>query len=68
VEDYVLVFISPIGRGANLYPQAPGSLFVSFYDWHGYIVEIIPASTWKFSVYTGGNFNTSLRIYILGNK
>jgi hypothetical protein len=28
--------MSPSDRVAQLYPQAPGSLFVAFYDWQGY--------------------------------
>jgi hypothetical protein len=34
-EDQVLVFISPSDGVAQLYPQAPGSLFVTFYDSQG---------------------------------
>jgi hypothetical protein len=32
LEGQVLVFISPRNRVPQLYPQAPGSLFVAFYD------------------------------------
>jgi hypothetical protein len=34
--DKVSVFMFPSDRVAQLYPQAPGSLFVAFYDWQGY--------------------------------
>jgi hypothetical protein len=30
------VFMSPRNRVAQLYPQAPGSLFITFYDLQGY--------------------------------
>jgi hypothetical protein len=36
LEDQVLVFMSPSDRVAQLYPQAPVSLFVAFYDSQGY--------------------------------
>jgi hypothetical protein len=32
LEGWVFVFISPSGREAQLCRQAPGSLFVAFYD------------------------------------
>jgi hypothetical protein len=35
LEDQILVFMSPSDRVAHIYPQAPGSLFVAFYDSHG---------------------------------
>jgi hypothetical protein len=35
-EGNVPEFISPRNRVAQLYPQAPGSLFVAFYDSQGY--------------------------------
>jgi hypothetical protein len=28
--------MSPSDRVAQLYPQAPDSLFIAFYDWQGY--------------------------------
>jgi hypothetical protein len=36
LEDQVSVFMSPSDRVAQLYPQVPGSLFVSFYVSQGY--------------------------------
>jgi hypothetical protein len=36
LEGQVPVFISPRNRMAQLYPRALGSLFVSYYDSHGY--------------------------------
>jgi hypothetical protein len=36
MEDQVSVFRSRRDSVAQLYPQAPGSLFVSFYDSQGY--------------------------------
>jgi hypothetical protein len=36
LEDQVSVFMSPSDRVAQLYPQAPGYLFVAFYDSQGY--------------------------------
>jgi hypothetical protein len=36
LEDQVSVFMCPSDRVAQLYPQAPGSLFVAFYDSQGY--------------------------------
>jgi hypothetical protein len=36
LEAQVYVFMSPDDRVAQLYPQAPGSLFVTFYDSQGY--------------------------------
>jgi hypothetical protein len=36
LDDQVSVFMSPSDRVAQLYPQAPGSLFVAFYDSQGY--------------------------------
>jgi hypothetical protein len=36
LEDQVPVFMSPSDRVAQLYPQAPGSLFVAFCDSQGY--------------------------------
>jgi hypothetical protein len=35
-EDLAPMFMSPSDRVAQLYTQAPGSLFVAFYDSHGY--------------------------------
>jgi hypothetical protein len=32
LEDRVSVFMSPSDKVAQLYPQAPGSLFVALYD------------------------------------
>jgi hypothetical protein len=32
LEDQVSVFMSPRDMVAQLYPQAPGTLFVAFYD------------------------------------
>jgi hypothetical protein len=32
LEDQVSVFMFPSDRVAKLYPQAPGSFFVAFYD------------------------------------
>jgi hypothetical protein len=36
LEDQISVFMSPSDRVVQLYPQAPGSLFVAFYDSRGY--------------------------------
>jgi hypothetical protein len=36
VEDQLSVFMPPSDRVAQFYPQAPGSLFVAFYDSAGY--------------------------------
>jgi hypothetical protein len=36
VEDKVSGIMAPSDRVVQLYPQAPGSLFVVFYDSHGY--------------------------------
>jgi MFS superfamily sulfate permease-like transporter len=36
VEDQVSVFMPPIDRMSQLYPQTPNSLFVAFYDSQGY--------------------------------
>jgi hypothetical protein len=36
VEDHIFVFMSSSDRVAQLHPQAPGSLFVAFYDSQGY--------------------------------
>jgi hypothetical protein len=36
LEDRVPVFMSPSDRVAQLYPQAPGSLFIVFDDSQGY--------------------------------
>jgi hypothetical protein len=36
LEDQVSVFMSPSDRVAQLYPQAPGSLFIASYDLQGY--------------------------------
>jgi hypothetical protein len=36
LEDQVPVFMSPSDRVARLYPQAPGSLFIAFYDSQDY--------------------------------
>jgi hypothetical protein len=36
LEDQVSVFMSPSDRVVQLYPQAPGSLFVAFYGSRGY--------------------------------
>jgi hypothetical protein len=36
LEGQVPIFISPRNRVAQLYPQALDSLFVAFYDSHGY--------------------------------
>jgi hypothetical protein len=36
LEDQVPVFMSPSDRVAQLYPQAPGSHFVAFYDSQDY--------------------------------
>jgi hypothetical protein len=41
MEDQVSVFMSPIERVAQLYPKAPGSLFVAFYDSQGYGGDIV---------------------------
>jgi hypothetical protein len=35
LEDQAPVFMSPSGRVAQLYPQAPAALFVAFYDSQG---------------------------------
>jgi hypothetical protein len=36
MEDHVPVFMSPSYKVAQLYPQAPGSIFVSLYVSQGY--------------------------------
>jgi hypothetical protein len=36
LEDLVSVFMFPSDRMAQFYPQAPGPLFVAFYDSQGY--------------------------------
>jgi hypothetical protein len=36
LEGQILVFISPMNRVAQLYPQAPGSLFVACCDSQGF--------------------------------
>jgi hypothetical protein len=36
LEHQVPVFMSPSNRVSQLYPQAPGSLSVAFYDSQGY--------------------------------
>jgi hypothetical protein len=41
LEDQVLVFMSPSNGVAQLYPQAPGSLFVAFQDSQGYAGGIL---------------------------
>jgi hypothetical protein len=41
LKDQFIVFISPIYRVAQLYPQEPGSLFVAFYDSQGYSEGIL---------------------------
>jgi hypothetical protein len=48
LEDQVSVFMSPSDRVAQLNPQAPGSLFVTFYDSQGYSGGILT------SLYMGG--------------
>jgi hypothetical protein len=40
-EDQVLIFMSPSDRVAHLYTQAPGSLFVAFYDSQSYGEDIL---------------------------
>jgi hypothetical protein len=42
LEGTVPVFISPINRVAQLYPQALGSLFVASYDSQGYSASMRP--------------------------
>jgi hypothetical protein len=41
LEDQAFVFMSPSDRVAQLYPQAPGSLFVVLYDSQGYCGGIL---------------------------
>jgi hypothetical protein len=41
LQDKVPVFMSPSDRVAQIYPQAPGPLFVAFYDLHGCDVRIL---------------------------
>jgi hypothetical protein len=41
LEDQVSVFMSPSNKVAQLYPQAPGSLFVAFYVSQGYGGDIL---------------------------
>jgi hypothetical protein len=41
LQNQVSVFMPPSDRVAQLYPQAPGSLFISFYDSQGYGGDII---------------------------
>jgi hypothetical protein len=36
LEDQIPVFTSSSGKVVQLYPQAPGSLFITFYDFQGY--------------------------------
>jgi hypothetical protein len=36
LKDLVSIFKSPSGRVAQLHPQAPGSIFVTFYDSQGH--------------------------------
>jgi hypothetical protein len=36
LEDQVSLFMSPSDRVGQLYPKAPGSLFVALYDSQGY--------------------------------
>jgi hypothetical protein len=36
LEEQVPVFKSPSDRVAQLYPEAPGYLFIAFYDSQGY--------------------------------
>jgi hypothetical protein len=52
MEDQVSIFMSPSDRMAQLYPQAPGSLFVSFYDSqaHGGVI-LTSLQTGKFLAY-----------------
>jgi hypothetical protein len=47
LEGHLSVSMSPSDRVAQLYPQAPGSLFVAFYDSQGYAGVFSPASTWS---------------------
>jgi hypothetical protein len=41
MEDKVPVFMSRSDRVDQLYPQAPSSLLVTFYDWQGYGGDIL---------------------------
>jgi hypothetical protein len=36
LENQIPVFMSPTDRVTQLHPQAPGSIFVTFYDSQGY--------------------------------
>jgi hypothetical protein len=52
LEDQIPVFMSPSDRVTQLYPQAPGSLFVAFYDSQGYSGGInTRLHKWKFNNY-----------------
>jgi hypothetical protein len=44
--------VSPVDRVAQLYPQAPGSIFVAFYDSMGYGGVILT------SLHAGAHFST----------
>jgi hypothetical protein len=59
-EDQVPVFMSPSERVAQLYPQAPGSLFVAFYysQGNGEGITELP--------YTGGHNYKDLVLYVGG--
>jgi hypothetical protein len=46
LEGQIPIFISPRNRVAQLYPQAPSSLFVTSYDSRVMVVAFEPASTW----------------------
>jgi hypothetical protein len=41
LEEQISVFTSPSERVAQLYPPAPSSLFVAFYDSQGYVGAIL---------------------------
>jgi hypothetical protein len=58
LEDQVSVFMSSRHRVAQLYPQAPGSLFVAFYDSQGYGGDIRPRLH-------KGHYFTHLSVYVV---
>jgi hypothetical protein len=60
LEDQVPVFMFPSDRVAQLYPQAPGSLFVALYYSQGYGEGITELP------YTGGHNYRDLVLYVGG--
>jgi hypothetical protein len=65
LDGQVPLFISPRNRVARLYPQALGSLFVAFYDSHGYGGGIRPRlHTGYFNAYKSFVFNDLVKVRI----